>query len=373
MEFIINREAFLNGLQKTLGVVEKKTNMPILNNVLIRTEKEKIKIVATDLEIGLIVRTDAKIVSDGEITLSARRLYEMVRQAEGEEVSLQKNDENMVKITSQRSVYRVMGLPAEDFPSVIEEENAPLFPIQGGVLKSLIRKTFFAICVDEMRKNLTGMFWESEGKGKNGHIRAVATDGHRLAVATTDPGTVDFLPLEKGVIIPRKGLQEMRKMVENDGEQVQLGFHQGMCLLKIGDSLLKVRLIEGDYPDYQRVVPKEKGYVIQFDREKVLHALRRIEIVLDDRYNGVVFRLGKNVMRMDSTFNPDIGEAKEEIEVTYQGKEIEVGFNVHYMIDALDAVDEEQVSFEVNEGNKPGIVRPIGNDRYYCIVMPLRI
>ncbi|MGD0275860.1 MAG: DNA polymerase III subunit beta [Syntrophales bacterium] len=373
MEFIINREVFLNGLQKTLGVVEKKTNMQILNNVLIRTEKENIKIVATDLEIGLIIRSNAKIVAGGEITLSARKLYEMIREAEGEDIKIQKNDENMVILTCQKSVYRVMGLPADDFPSVIEEEKVPMFEIQGGVVKSLIRRTFFAICMDETRKNLTGVFWETEGKGKNGRIKVVATDGHRLAVAMTEPGIVDIIPMDKGVIIPRKGLQEIRKIVEDAKGPVQMGFHQGMCLIKTEDSLLKVRLIEGEYPDYQRVMPKDKGHVIQLEREKVLHALRRMEVVLDDRYNGVVLRLTKNVMKMDSTFNPDIGEAKEEIEVTYQGKDIEAGFNVHYMIDALDVIDEDQVIIEVSEGNKPGIVRPVGNDLYYCIVMPLRI
>ena len=372
MEFKIQRNTFLEGIQKTLGIVEKKTTMPILNNVLIKTEENKIKIVATDKEIVLIADYEAEVVNKGDITISARKIYEMVREIQGEEIHFQANEHHWVTMTCQKVIYKVPGLPADDFPNVFDDsDEVELFKVKGSILQELISKTSFAMSTDEMRKNLNGVFFEA-GKDENiNKIRMVATDGHRLAMVDTHIEE-SFVELEKGIIIPRKGLGEIRKLVEGQDGDVLFGVRRGMCILKTEGTVLKVSLIDADYPDYRRIIPTEKGVCVQFDRDTVLHALKRMNVISSERYSGVVMTVMDNKLVLNST-NPDVGEAKDEIDVTYQDQEMTVGYNVKYLLEAIDVIDEEKVIFEIGQGMKPGIIKPEGNDHYMCIVMPLKI
>ena len=203
-------------------------------------------------------------------------------------------------------------------------------------------------------------------------IRMVATDGHRLAMMKMDTGEKDFLVMEKGVIIPRKGLVEIRRLVEDESEDVFLGVRQGMCILKTGHTLLNVSLVDGEFPDYRRVIPADKGVIISMEKGKFLHALRRMAVISSERYNGVIMTLSPEKLILNSN-NPDVGEANDEIDVVYSGEGKSVGYNVTYLTDAVDVIDEEQVEFEMGEGMKPGIVRAVGNENYFCIVMPLKL
>jgi DNA polymerase III subunit beta len=372
MEFKIKRDTFLDGIQKTLGIVEKKTTMPILNNVLIRTEDNKIKIVATDKEIVLIADYEADIIAQGNITISARKIYEMIREIQGDEINFHSNENHWVTLTSQKVIYRIPGLPADDFPSVFDDsDEGELFKIKGSFLQELIYRASFAMSMDEMRRNLNGVFFEAGKEGNFSKIKMVATDGHRLAMADMVMEEA-FLVLEKGIIIPRKGLGEIRKLVEGKPDDVFFGVRRGMCIIKTDGTVLKVSLIDADYPDYNRVIPKEKGVVVNFDRDTVLHALKRMNVISSERYSGVVMTLTENKLVLNST-NPDVGEAKDEIDVAYQDQEIAVGYNVKYLLDAIDVIDEERVVFEIGQGMKPGIIKPEGNDHFLCIIMPLKI
>jgi DNA polymerase-3 subunit beta len=223
-----------------------------------------------------------------------------------------------------------------------------------------------------MRKNLCGVFMETEKIGESFWIRMVATDGHRLAMMKMDTGEKDFLTMEKGVIIPRKGLVEIRRLVEDESGDVLLGIRQGMCIVKTSHTLLNVSLVDGEYPDYRRVIPAEKGVLLSMEKDKFLHALRRMSVISSERYNGVIMTLSPEKLILNSN-NPDVGEANDEIDVVYAGEGKSVGYNVTYMTDALDVIDEGQVEFEIGEGMKPGIVRAIGNENYFCIVMPLKL
>lgn len=372
MEFNIKRDVFLGAIQKTLGIVEKKTTMPILNNLLIRTESNRIKVMATDREIGIVSDYEAEIIRGGDITLSAKKLYEMVREIQGDVIHVTKNERDMVILTCQKAVYRIPGIPAEDYPAVVDPGELPLFKIKAVVLKEMIRKTVFAISTDEMRKNLNGVFLETESAGGNALIRMVATDGHRLSLINMDTGESEFLFLDKGVIIPRKGIGEIRRLVEDLTDEVWIGVRQGMLLIKTDHTLLKVSLIDGEYPDYKRVIPVERGVLVGLDRDKFLHALRRMSVISSERYNGVIISLSNERMVLSST-NPDVGEANDEIEVTYQGEERSVGYNVTYLADAVEVIDEERVEFEIGAGMKPGVIRAVDNENYFCIVMPLKL
>ncbi len=372
MEFNIKRDLLSMGIQKTLGIVEKKTTMPILSNLLLRAGRNRVTIMATDREIGLVADYEADVLQEGEITLSARKLHEMVREIQGEVIHVVKNERDVVILTCDKAVYRIPGIPADDYPLVVGQDDLPLYKIKGGILKELIRKTAFAMSTDEMRKNLCGVLMETEKFGDNFLIRMVATDGHRLAMMKMDTGEKDFLVLEKGVIIPRKGLGEIRRLVEDEPGDVFLGIRQGTCVVKTDHTLLKVSLIDGEYPDYRRVIPAEKGVIFGLARDKFLHALRRMSVISSERYNGVIMTLSTDKVVLNSN-NPDVGEANDEIEVIYAGETKNVGYNVTYLTDALDVVDEERVDFEIGEGMKPGIVRAVGNENYFCIVMPLKL
>jgi DNA polymerase-3 subunit beta len=372
MEFNIKRDLLLGGIQKTLGIVEKKTTMPIMSNLLIRTQGNRIMIIATDREIGLVADYEAEIIREGDITLSARKLHEMVREIRGEMIHVAKDERNMVVLTCKKEMYRIPGIPADDYPVVATQEELPMHKIKGSMLREMIRKTAFAMSTDEMRKNLNGVFLETEHSGGNLLIRMVATDGHRLAMMKMEIGEEDFLIMEKGVIIPRKGLGEIRRLVEDVPGDVFIGIRQGMCIVKTDHVLLKVSLVDGEYPDYKRVIPAEKGIVVGVEKEKLLHSLRRMSVISSERYNGVILTLSNGRVVLNST-NPDVGEANDEIEVSYEGEERSVGYNVTYLADAIEVIDEERVELEIGVAMKPAVIRAVGNENYFCIVMPLKL
>jgi DNA polymerase-3 subunit beta len=370
MEFKINRNTFLDGIQKTLGIVEKKTTTPILNNVLLKAENNHLKIIATDREISLISDYEADIAEKGEITLSAKKLYEMVREIQGDLVHFTKSANNIIKVTSQRAVYKIPGLPADDFPNVAESQDVTFYNIPGQLLKDLINKTSFAMASDETRKNLNGVLLETSTDGSNHIWRMVATDGHRLAVAKVS--TADPCPeMTKGMIIPRKGLMEVKKIIDIN-ENIGIGLHKNMFVVKTDNTILKVNLVDAEYPDYKRVIPSEKGIAVTLDKESFLHALRRMNVVSSERYSGVIISFTEGKMTLNST-NLDVGEATEEIDIAYTGEDMDVGFNVNYVIDAVSVVSAENVVLEVGVGLKPTVVKPLDGDQYLCIVMPLKI
>ena len=372
MEFNIKRDVFSVGIQKTLGIVEKKTTMPILSNLLLRAGPNRITIMATDREIGLVADYEAEVLREGEITLSARKLHEMVREIQGETLHVIKNEKDVVILTCNKAIYRIPGIPADDYPVVADQEDIPFYKVKGAILKELIRKTAFAMSNDEMRKILCGVLMETEKVGETFCIRMVATDGHRLSMMKMDTGEKDFMTMEKSVIIPRKGLVEIRRLVEDEPGDVFLGVRQGMCIVKTDHTLLKVSLIDGEYPDYRRVIPAEKGVILGIEKDKILHTLRRMSVISSERYNGVIMTLAEDKIVLNSN-NPDVGEANDEIDVVYVGEGKSVGYNVTYLADAIDVIDEERITFEIGEGMKPGIVRAVGNENYFCIVMPLKL
>ncbi|MCK9365066.1 MAG: DNA polymerase III subunit beta [Syntrophales bacterium] len=375
MEFNIKRDIFLSGIQKTLGIVEKKTTMPILNNLLLRAIPHRIKIMATDMEIGLVSNYETEVITEGEITVSARKLYEMVREIQGENIHVVKNEKNVVIITCNKAIYRILGLPADDYPVIEENDDFKFYKLKGNILKDLMRKTYFAISNDEMRKNLTGVLLETEKKDDSFVVRMVSTDSHRLSFAVADIKSDDFLITAdyKNIIIPKKGVGEITRLLdENEAEYINLGVNNGLLIVKTDKTILKASLIDGDYPDYKRVIPANRGVIIKIERDKLLHAVRRMCVVSSEKYNGVIMTLSKGRVYFNS-INNDIGEANDEIEVDYDGEERNIGYNVKYLADAVEVIEEEMVDFEINEDMRPTILRGAGNDSYFCIIMPLKI
>jgi DNA polymerase III subunit beta len=371
MEFNIQRNTLLAGIRKTLGIVEKKTTMPILNNVLIRAKGPGITIIATDIEITLVAHYEADVLSEGDVTVSAKKLHEMIRETPESLVHVKKNDKNVVTISCEKAVYKINGLSAEEFPS-IADDDASLFKVDRKIVSDLIAKTFFATSTDDTRVNLTGGVLEISSDGEKNILRMVATDGHRMAVAEYAVLAKEFIQLEKGVIIPRKGLMEIRKLVDESTGDAFLGIQKGRFVVKIAEVILRVNLIDAEFPDYQRVIPQEKGTSSTFDKDKILHALRRINVISSEGYGGVIVTIKGNLMVLTSN-DPDVGEGSDEMEIVYGGDEIVVGYNVGYLLNAIEAIDEKDVILEIGGGSKPSLIKGEGNDSYFCIVMPLKI
>jgi DNA polymerase-3 subunit beta len=372
MELKIDREVLLEGVQRTLGIVEKRTTMPILNNVLVKAANNRIRIAATNREISLIADYDAEIIDPGEITLSARKLFEMLREIQGDVLHISMNDTNLIHISCGKTNFRIPGISAEDFPKIDEEEEISFFRIKGSILLDMISKTFFAMSTDETRVNLNGTLFEVEKNDERFLMKMVATDGHRLALASMDAGMEDFFPLEKGVIIPRKGIAEIRKIIETDDKDLEIGSRQGFWIIRKDNIVLKVSLIDSEYPDYKRVIELEEGVAIELEREQLLRSLKRMGVISSEKYSGVKVRIQGNKILLNSN-NPDIGEASDEIEIPEGHKEFEVGYNVRYLIDAVEAITDKSVVLELREGLKPGAIRPGEGDGYICVIMPLKM
>jgi len=373
MEFNISREIFLEGLQKTLSIVERRTTIPILNNILLRAGGEKeLGLIATNREIGLVSSYEADIVTPGEITLSARKLYEMIREIQGEIIRVRMNEQNWVSVSCGKVNYRIPGISADDYPKVESGESQKFFTISGGLLTDMIEKTSFAMSQEETRTNLNGIFMEVEKGDAGERLRMVATDGHRLSLVEMDMGEQKFLDLEKGVIIPRRGVGEMRKLLEQEDGNIEVGVDKGAILLKKKNMFLKISLIDADYPDYRRVISMDKGNRVELERDPFLHALRRMAVMATDKYNGVKIHVSGDRMQLNST-NPDVGEANDEVDIIPQDREIDIVYNVRYLIDAVEVIDEEKMVFEIREGLKPGTIRPASKENYFCIIMPLKV
>jgi DNA polymerase III subunit beta len=365
MECTVKREVLLDGIQRTLGIVEKKTTMPILSNILLTASGDGLRIIATDRDIWLTADYEAKVKGKGEITVNARKLYEIVREIEGENVSIKVAENNWVFVTCEKVVFRIPGIPASEFPQIAHEDGKGFITIGGDALKEMIHKTYFAISVDEMRPSLNGAYFEIE----KGTVKMVATDGHRLSLSTRD---IEGGKSLKGVIIPRKGIGELRKIIEDTVESVELLVKDSMCVVKVKNITFRMNLIDAEYPDYKKVIPKDKSTEVQVDRNKFLHAMRRMSVMSSERSSGVKIELMSGKIKLTST-NPDLGEAKDEIDISYEGKPLEVGYSVRYLLDAIEVMEEEGVKFEIRGNEGPGIIRSAENDSYMCIIMPIKL
>lgn len=368
MEIRAKREDFLATLYWTQTIVERRNTMPILANVLVETDRGGVRVTATDLEVGVRGRLDAEVSKEGMVTLNAKKFYEIVREAPEETVQLKRLENEWVEIKSGRSVFKVVGLDAREFPQFPHIEGEKLAVTSASVLREMIEKTLFSVSTDETRYSLNGVFIEQSEKGK---ARMVATDGHRLALVERELGV---LGLEKGVILPRKGLAELKKVLEaSENGVVALGFKDNMGLVVKEDVELFMRLIDGDFPDYNKVIPKDNPHVVKLEQEALLRSLRRVSILSSERYRGVKIDLGDGRVLISAS-NPDLGEAVEEIEVEYGGKPLTVGFNARYLMDVLGVLGEgADIDLEVKDEVSPSLVRKRGDEGYLYVVMPMRL
>lgn len=368
MEFRIAAEELAKALHRAQGIAERKTTIPILANVLVQAKKNAVSLTAFDLDIGLVTEHPAEVVKEGAITLSSKTLFDIVRNLPDAKVSVKRTGNNAVEITSGTTHIKLLGMPAEEYPALPKEEKSNLVKADGKTLLQMIERTAFAISTDETRYILNGLYFEPGDQGK---VRVVATDGHRLSLVERELEG-DF-KLKKGVILPRKGLLELRRLIEEAPDaECFLGFGDTTASFKKSGLSMFMRLIDGQFPDYQEVIPKESEKALKLNRTSLLATLKRISLLSEEKSHAVRVELTENRLRISSQ-NPDLGEAHEDITVDYNGKKVEVGFNARYLVDVLNVVAQDDVLFELVDEQSPGVLRLIDDKSYTAVIMPMRI
>jgi DNA polymerase-3 subunit beta len=365
MEFRIVKTEFLRGLRLAQGIADRKSTMPMLANVLLRTQgKDKIFVGATDLNVSLTAELKSQNASEGGITLNAKSLYELIVNAPGEDLVLKKADNHWAEIKSGKVSYRIVGMPDRDFPKMPDHREASYSTIESAVLREMIDRTLFSVCNDETRFHLNGVYFESDGS----KARMVSTDGHRLSkVERTIAGGPK---LSAGIIIPKKGLLEIKKVLET-GPACKLAIKTPHLFLVQDDIALAVKLIEAQFPPYEQVIPKDHKRNITMDRLRLIDALKRAQLMSSET-RGVKLASTKEGVTITSD-NPDLGEVREELEAEYSGDAIAIGFNPKYVVELLGQMGADQITLSLGGELDPGLIRPVGGDDYLGVVMPMRI
>jgi DNA polymerase III subunit beta len=364
MEVILDRDAFLKGLQMVQNIVEPRQTLPILANVLLETEEGTMRLTATDLEVGARVSIPARVVGKGAITVSARKLAEIVKELPAAAVSLKVGDNAGVSLKCGGVGYKLVGMPPDDFPPVVPASPGAWLTLEAKVLRDMLTHTSFAVSHDETRYALNGVLFALSGN----EMRLVATDGHRLALSSRQLGEIGR-PVTG--IVPRKAITEIMRVL-SAGEEVQLGITENQFVLQMPNFVMTARLIEGQFPNYEAVIPKGHPGKLVISRAALGSALRRVAVMAEERNKPVKLVLAPGVLRLTAS-SQDLGEAEETLDIDYAGEELVIGFNSKYVLDAIGPIDEEQIVFEFKDALSPGIVRSATDDGYCCVIMPMRI
>jgi DNA polymerase III subunit beta len=379
MKFSISKSHLLVGLQRVQNVVERRTTMPILSNALLKTDAKSLSLSATDLEVGIQSLLPADSVDEmGAITVRARGLLDIVRELPETIIHFQTRENNRLEIRSGKSLFNIVGLPAEDFPempSFSSEEAQAFVRMNGTAVVAMLDKTLYAASTDEARYHLNGVYFETRDESGKRVFRMVATDAHRLSLVDNPEALFDenaWVLFKEGVIVPRKGLNELRRLLSEGKEDFFVTIKGRMLFVKRENIFLSMRLIEGKYADYRRIIPENATQSISLDRDSFLSSLKRISLMSSDKSRSVTLSLSPGMLQLTSQ-SPELGDAKEEISVDYDGEELKIGFNSRYLIDAVSTIEGERVLLELKGKQNPGVIRSLQGANHTSVVMPMRI
>jgi len=350
MEVVLDRDAFLKGLQMVQNIVEPRQTLPILANVLLETDGETIRLTATDLEVGARVTVPARIASKGAITISARKLAEIVKELPATTLTLKVGDNSTVSLRCAGVSYKLVGLAPDDFPPVVPASPSAWLTLDAKALREMLTHTSFAVSHDETRYALNGVLFVIQPK----EMRVVATDGHRLAIASR--GLAQAATPVTG-IVPRKAVSEIT---------------ENQFVLQMPNFVMTARLIEGQFPNYEAVIPKGHPGKLALSRPALISALRRVSVMAEERNKPVKLTLAPASLKLSAS-SAELGEAEEVLTVDYAGEEVAIAFNSRYVIEALSPMEDDAVVFEFKDALSPGVIKSADDDGYRCVIMPMRI
>lgn len=366
MKISINRETLLKPLLQVAGVVERRQTLPVLSNVLMRVEGTQLSMTGTDLEVEMQGNIEVNVEAPGEVTVPARKLMDIVRQLpDSSEVSFALNEQRL-QVASGRFKSTLSTLPASDFPTVDTSEVQATVSVSGAAFKQLLDRTAFAMAQQDVRYFLNGMLIELSGDS----VRVVATDGHRLAtsVLALDQGVSEV----QQVIIPRKGILELQRMLADEDGDVEISLGSNHMRASATQMTLTTKLVDGKFPDYNRVIPKDGNKVISADREELRQALSRTAILSNEKFRGIRLNVSEQQVQLSAN-NPEQEEAEELVSVDYSGVDLEIGFNVGYLLDALGVAEGKEVKITLNDANSPALIESPDNEQSVYVVMPMKL
>jgi DNA polymerase-3 subunit beta len=367
MNLTITKDQIIAGLQSVQNVVSTRTTLPILSNVLLRADGSHLEITATDLDVTVACKVEAKVTKAGATTLPVKKLFGIVRELNGE-IEIETDEKNIASIRSGSSYFKIHGLAADEFPPLPKFKDDKKVNVSQETIRAMLKKTAFAVSTDESRYVLNGIFISL----KEGKMTFVATDGRRLALVDEE---VDLSEKSAGeFIVPAKAVNELTRLLQDKGAvEIKFGENQASFALQNENSfsvLLITKLIEGNYPNYRQVIPGEAKERISLVREELQQALRRAEIMTSEKANSVKLAFGKNNLTITAN-SPEVGEARETLAINYKGKEFAIAFNPRYLIDPLAALTEDEVFMELIDELSPGVVKI--NGPFLYVVMPMRL
>jgi DNA polymerase-3 subunit beta len=373
MKFKINRDHFSNGLAQVLNVVGSKAAMPILSNVLIEAEKDHISLTTTNLDLGIRCQIKAEVKEGGTVTLPVKRLATIVRELPNVDVSFDATAAHQVKIASGGSNFRIMGIGAEEFPKLPDSADDKSFVLEQGELATMLGNVAYAQSTDETRYILNGVYFNF----KDGKLALVATDGRRLALVSKELA----VPAASAgaIILPAKTVAELLRLL-GKGEKIKIAFNERRAAFQIDtgkdtsgltDSIyLFSKVVEGNYPNYQQVIPKETHQRIKLERELFLQCVHRAALVTSEKSNSVKIKLSANLLEITAS-SPDFGESHESMAISYSGPDLQVAFNPQFVMDPLRALTKDEVFFELKDEVSPGVFKTL--ESFVCVIMPVRL
>lgn len=371
MKIGIEKQNLLKILGRAQNIVEKRNTMPVLINVLLEASKNTLKIFATNLEVSLTTETEAEIKEPGKVAVSAKSLFDIIKELPDGKIELTKGDNNWLRITQGKSVFNLVGISPDEYPIFPSHTTKDFMEIESSVFTDMIAKTIYSVSTDETRYHLNGVYFERPiGNNKKDGYLMVATDGHRLSIVNhMDKNSTE---VNEGVIIPRKGLSEIYKLLETTEGKFKMAIEGAQLIVVQDASTLMIRLIEGKYPNYKQLIPQNLGEKVRISREQLLSSLKRVSLLSNQKSKGVTLNFADNLLEITSN-NPELGDAREEIIVDYKGKSLKIGFNAKYIMDVLNSIGEDEVNFDLKDQLSPGVVTPNTDNGYTCVIMPMRI
>jgi DNA polymerase III subunit beta len=372
MELTVDRDDFLGAVSLVQSVVDRRNTMPVLTNLFLEARESELCLRSMDLQVAMEVRCPAKVSAAGRTTVSAKRLFSILRELPALPVSFRADQDDWINLSCGNADFKLVGIPAERypaFPDLVPPGGRKAWTLSAPVLLAMLKKTVFAAAKEEGRAAFSGVYWVLQG----GRLEMVATDGHRLAriVRPMEPLKVEA---REALLLPRRAMAELERILESDksAETVTMLQNGQQVLFRMGTAVLSCSLLEGRFPNYEMVIPKDNDKRVHLPREVLRQAIRRTSLLADDQFRGIQIDLSKDRLLLTSR-NKDLGHAREDIAVDYQGAELELIFNSGYVLEFMNSLEADEIELSFKTSTSATLVKDIGDDDYQCILMPMKV